>query len=137
MTTQQTKIVEHKTIPRGPEAQLTDSVVSWSVLNSCVINRLCKLACIHPEALFTPVYLQTSRHQATAGHSNTPPGCVYQSRPCDHTWPRSKLLEANNTSHVQVSMKRSFDGGYWEFRGGAHAGIPGVPNQRRWRWCVG
>jgi len=35
---------------------------------------------------------------------------------------------ANNTSHVQVSINRSFDGGCREFQGGGvHVGIPGMP----------
>lgn len=38
--------------------------------------------------------------------------------PSDHTWPRSRLAEANNTSHVQVSINRRFDGSCWEFQGG-------------------
>lgn len=69
------------------------------------------------------MYLQTSRHRThtyrqTLKHTPGPrtQGCVYQSRPCDHTWPRSRLAEANNTSHVQVSINRGFDGGYWEFQ---------------------
>lgn len=59
--------------------------------------------------------------------------CVYQtgSQPCDHTWPCRELPsypDANNTSHVQDSINRSFDGSCWEFQGGGvHAGIPGVP----------
>lgn len=79
------------------------------------------LACIHPYTL--PVCLpvrstfrpHVTKLQTHAQNTHTQ-GCVYQSQPCDHTWPRSRLLEANNTSHVQVSINRSFDGGYWEFQ---------------------
>lgn len=66
-------------------------------------------------------------------HCTQTQGCVYQtsSQPFDHTWLRSELPRsfwANNTSHVQVSINRSFDGGCWEFQGGGvYAGIPGVP----------
>lgn len=96
----------------------------------------------------------TSLHTHTAQTQR----CVYQtcSQPFDHTWPCSKLpsyAEANNTSHVQVSINRSFDGGCWEFQGGGvHAGIPGVSTGggggvwsslglegEKWRswWCGG
>ena len=82
------------------------------------------------ETLHTDTHTHTHTHNAAQTQ-----GCVFtqtSSQPplTTHGRAPSYLASpwANNTSHVQVSINRSFDGGCWEFQGGGvHAGIPGVP----------
>lgn len=77
------------------------------------------------------LYIQTSRHCAHTLHR---PGSVFTKPVASPLTTHGRVAsylatpEANNTSHVQVSINRSFDGGCREFQGGGvHAGIPGVP----------